>query len=71
MDIGDFVAHFRDRDHLQKMIDKLGKTEAVQRLAWLHEWPEAKVAVMADQFLTGDYVDDRGEKGGRYFWGDL
>lgn len=71
MDIGDISVHFKDKCHLQTMIDKLGKKEAVQRLAWLHDYAEVKVETLVNQFLTDDYYDDKGVKGGREFWGDL
>lgn len=71
MDIGDVIVHFKNKDHLQMMIDKLGKKEAIHRLAWLNDCSEEKTEVFMDKFLTNDYVDDQGVKGGRSFWGDL
>ena len=40
-------------------------------LAWLHDCSAKQAQTLIDQFLTDDYVDDKGVKGGDYFWGDL
>ncbi len=71
MNISSMKSHFRNPDGLLKMINKFGRQETVQRLAWLHDCQEAKVETLVDQFLTDDYVDEKGVKGGNYFWGDL
>ena len=71
LDMSDMKIHFKSKDHLTGMIEKLGRAEAVQRVAWLHDHPEEKVGTLFDKFLTDDYVDDKGVKGGDYFWGDL
>ena len=73
LDIGEIKSHFKTKDRMIKMIDKLGKEESVRRVAWLYDYDEDedKVSKLFDQFLTDDYVDDKGVKGGDYFWGDL
>ena len=70
MNISDLVAHFKDKSGLQKMIDKLGNKETARRLAWLQDETADKVEVLMKQFLADDYYDDKGVKGGKYFWGD-
>lgn len=57
--------------NLNKMIDKLGLDETITRLAWLYDESEGKVADLVNKYFAGDFVDDKGVKGGDFFWGDL
>lgn len=71
MNIGDLVytlPHPNDKSALQKMIDKFGLDETVNRFVWLYGETKEKVNSLIEQLLTDDYVDDRGERGGKYFF---
>lgn len=59
------------KDKLIEGIDKFGRKEMVYRLAWLLDGSEKQIDKLIDDFLTDNYVDDTGVKGGRDFWGDL
>ena len=73
MDIGDLIFHdgTRNTADLSKMLEKLGKEETIRRFAWLYSTKIEVVSNLLEQYLSGDYVDDEGIKGGKSFWGDL
>ena len=56
---------------LNKMIEKLGKVETINRVGWFYGASFKKTEELIDQYLSGNYFDDKGTKGGDYFWGDL
>ena len=53
------------------MLERFGEEETAQRLAWLHDSSPEEARKLIHQFLTDDYVDDKGVKGGNFFWGDF
>lgn len=59
------------KDFLTKMISKLGRDEAVKRIAWHQSAQVSDVEILVDQVLNDDYVDEEGVKGGDSFWGPL
>jgi hypothetical protein len=71
VNISDFYAHFRNKNDLCEMLGRFGEENTAKRLAWLHECDLASVKTLIHQLLTDDYVDDKGIKGGNFFWGDL
>jgi hypothetical protein len=71
MTIGDLKCHFKNKNHLNQMIERFGERDAAHRLAWLHDCSVEEAETLICQFLTDDYVDDKGVKGGDFFWGDL
>jgi len=71
LNISNLKCHFGDKATLNRMIEAFGKQETAKRMAWLHGGSMWDAEVLIDQFLTDDYVDDKGVKGGDYFWGDL
>jgi hypothetical protein len=79
MNIGDLIYAFpntntgyHDTEFLKNMLKKIGKEETIKRISWLYgESDEKLIENLIDSYLSGDYVDDYGEKGGTYFYGDL
>lgn len=70
--LGNLICLFKeDKSNLIKMIDKLGKNEAAMRLSWLFSQTKESMEMLIDQWLTGEYYDDKDVKGGNFFWGEL
>ncbi len=69
--IGYSLSPMWSKEALTKMIEQLGREETCRRFAWLFDGTVEECDVLIDAFFNDDYVDDKGVKGGRYFWGDL
>ena len=70
-DIAYAVPESWDKEFIIKMINRLGKEETIKRWSFQLELPDEETALLIENYLTDNWVDDKGIFAGKYFYGEL